>query len=250
MGSLAQHLGELVHHGFHRECHLGLTRGAVGLNLLLVADDVVAIDQHVVHLVGPKAGESAAAHWGTRIRAGFIHHMQLAGDHCAVVFDAHLAAHEGGRCGAAADEDLGAIHRHLDRLAGLAGQDGSNRVRVGDALGAESAADFHGHNLHGGFGDADDGGGLGADVEDALGAGPDGHTAIGGPLGGGDVGLDVALVHGLGLELALDDDVGLGEALLDIADRVLDVSGNITLHAGIVAASEPFHAEVGGHVVV
>ena len=39
--------------------------------------------------------------------------------------------------------------------------------------------------------------------------------------------LDVALVHGLGVELALDHDVGLGEALLHVAERELDPLGDV-----------------------
>ena len=64
------------------------------------------------------------------------------------------------------------------------------------------------------------------------------------------MGLDVALVHGLRVEFPFDDDVGFGETLLDVADLVLDVSGDVALDAGVVAASEALHAEIGGHVVV
>jgi hypothetical protein len=41
------------------------------------------------------------------------------------------------------------------------------------------------------------------------------------------VGLDVALVHHLGGELAFDDHVGLGESLLDVAPGELDVLGDV-----------------------
>ena len=39
--------------------------------------------------------------------------------------------------------------------------------------------------------------------------------------------LDVALVHGLGVEGALDHEIGLGEARRDVADRELDPLGDV-----------------------
>ena len=39
--------------------------------------------------------------------------------------------------------------------------------------------------------------------------------------------LDVALVHRLGPEAALDDDLGLGEAGLDVAQLVLELAGDV-----------------------
>ena len=64
------------------------------------------------------------------------------------------------------------------------------------------------------------------------------------------MGLDVALVDGLGLEFPLDDHVGLGEPLFHIAQPVLDVAGDIALYPGVLASAEPFHAEHGGQIVM
>ena len=39
--------------------------------------------------------------------------------------------------------------------------------------------------------------------------------------------LDIALMHGLGLEAALDDDLGRGEAGFDVAQLVLELAGDV-----------------------
>ena len=62
--------------------------------------------------------------------------------------------------------------------------------------------------------------------------------------------LDVSLVHGLGLKLALDDDVRFGEPLLDVPHLVLDVAGDIALHASVITAGETLLPKIGGHVLV
>ena len=88
-----------------------------------------------------------------------------------------------------------------------------------------------GNNFNLGLGDADDSGSLGADVEQALGAGVNRDAAVGRPHGGGHVRLDIALVHGLGVKFPFDDDVCLGKALLNVANLVLDMSGDVALDA-------------------
>ena len=76
---------------------------------------------------------------------------------------------------------------------------------------------------------------LGAHREGALRAAPDGHVAVGVPQGRGVVRLDVALVNGGGVELALDDDGRLGEALVDVAELELEVLGDVGGLAGRLA---------------
>ena len=246
----AQQIGQFVHHRLHSEGDLGLAGSSVCLDLLLVADDVQAVHQHVINLVRTEPGQRAAAHRRAGVRTRLVNHVELSGNHGAVVLDAHLATHEGGRSGAAADEHLGTVHGHLDRPSGFAGQRGGNRVEIRDPLRAKPAADFHGDHSDLRLWHADDGGGLGPDIEQPLGAGPDGHAAVGRPRGGGNVGLDITLVNGLGFELALDHNVGFTEPLLNVADLVLDVAGHVALDAGIVAAGKTLLPEVGGHVVV
>ncbi len=61
----------------------------------------------------------------------------------------------------------------------------------------------------------------------ALGGAPHFGLAVLGIAGDAGLGLDIALVHGLGLEVVLDDDVGLLEALLNIAHGVFDALGHV-----------------------
>ena len=58
--------------------------------------------------------------------------------------------------------------------------------------------------------------------EMALGRGPDLGLAVGVDARGAGMRLDIGLVHGRGLKLPLDDDIGLGKALVEIADLKLE----------------------------
>ena len=60
-----QLLGQLIDDAFHGKGGLRLARSPIGLNLLLVADHVIAVDQHVLDVIGAQAGQSAAPHRGT-----------------------------------------------------------------------------------------------------------------------------------------------------------------------------------------
>ena len=84
---------------------------------------------------------------------------------------------------------------------------------------------------------------LGADVahhEVALGAHPQLAPAVGADAGQAGMGFDVALMRRLGLELVLDDDVGRGEALLDVAMAELVAAGDVGRpFAGSAASSRP-----------
>ena len=70
------------------------------------------------------------------------------------------------------------------------------------------------------------------------------------PAGGGGVGLDVALVHRAGRELALDDDIGLGEALFEVAPLELEMAGDVAVHTGVIATGETLGDGAGGHGLV
>ena len=229
---------------------LGLARGPVGLDLLLVADDVVAVNQLVFDVVLAGGGHGAAADGGAGEGPGLEGHVEFYGGNLSGVGGADLAALEGRRGGAGALEDLFAVHDDFHRAAALAGQDRGRRLQVAGQLGAEPAADFGGYDLDHGFGQAQDGCRGGANAERTLGAGPDGHPALGRPDGRGGVGFDVSLVDRLGLELTLDYHVGLGKALLDVAQLVLDVAGDVALDPGVLAPGEAGHPEMGSHVVV
>ena len=99
-----------------------------------------------------------------------------------------------------------------------------------------------------GDGDADDLGGLVPHVEVALGAAPDGEGVVAVPHGGGAVGLDVPLVHGGGVELPLDHEVGVPEALVGVADLEDEVVGDVADLAWVVVGPEAPGAAAGlGH---
>ena len=94
---------------------------------------------------------------------------------------------------------------------------------------------------------AQDVGRLVPDVEVPLAAAPDGNVAVGGPQRRGGMGFDVALMHRLGAELPLHNDVGFREPLIDIASLKEEVVGDVGTLAGVVVrpeASRP-HVRVG-----
>ena len=101
------------------------------------------------------------------------------------------------------------------------------RLKVDGRLAAESAAYLHGDYLDGRERHADDGGCQVAYLEVPLRAAPYGDAVLRRPPAGGGVRLDVALMDGLGSELALDGDVGLLEAGVYVADFEARVAGDV-----------------------
>ena len=249
-GLHADLLGELVDDALDGEGGLRGAGGAVGADLGLVDDDIVAIDDEVLDVVGGEGGGGAGADGGAGEGAGLVRHPELGGGDVALAGRADFGADGGGGRGAGRLEDLGAAHGDLHRCAALLREEGGHGVDVDVGLGAEAAADLHGNDGDLALGDAEDGGGLAADAEGALRARPDGDVAIGVPAGCGGVGLDVALVDGAGGELALDDDVGLREALVEVPALELEVAGDVAVDARVVAAGETLGDGASGHGVV
>ena len=101
--------------------------------------------------------------------------------------------------------------------AGLARERERHRLEEHRGLAAEAAADLRGGDAQLGDVHAEQRGADVAHHEMALGAAPELALAVGADAGEAGMRLDIALMGRLGLEAALDDDVGLGEALLDIA---------------------------------
>ena len=151
-------------------------------------------------------------------RAAVVGQPRLAGDERAVFLRAELHAHERAGRRAGPLEDLVALHRHLHRPAALAAEQRGDRLEVDGDLAAEAAADLARHD------DAPARRGSAAARPPAGGqlnapcvARPDLQPAVLVPHRDGGVRLDVALVDARRAELALDDHVGLLEALVDVA---------------------------------
>ena len=224
MGSSPSFSARLVDDRLYGEGALRLARGAVGLDLLLVADNVVAIYQLVLDVVLAGGRHGAAADGRAGKGPGLEGHVELHCGNLSGLGCADLAALESRRGGAGALEDLFAVHDNLNRPAALAGQNRGHGLQVAGELGAEPAADLGGYDLDHRFRQVQDGGRAAAAPKGALGAGPDGHPALGRPDRRGGVGLDVALVDGFSLELPLHYHVGFGKPLLHVSQLVLNVA--------------------------
>ena len=171
----------------------------------------------------------AAPTGGAGIRARFVLQVGLDGGELAFVGCANLYPHVAAGCGAGAFEDIGAAHGYLDRMAALARERGSDRLKVDGRLAAEAAADFHGDDLDARVRDAQHRGCAVSNLEVPLRAAPDSDSAVSLPPRGRGVRLDVPLMHGRGAEGPLHDQVRLGEALLDVAERHFGVAGYVAL---------------------
>ena len=181
---------------------------------------------HIGEIVGRDRAAHGAADRRAGERAGLQPHRRLQGRDLAVLGGTHLDRHRRSRGGPRGAEHLLAAHHHLDRAAGLAREDQRQRLEVDDGLAAEAAADLGGDRAHVAQLRS---GKLGRHVTDhevALAAAPDRDLSA---LDVDDAGvrLDVALMHGLGLEVALDDDVGSGEAGIAVAELVLERAGDV-----------------------
>jgi hypothetical protein len=141
-----------------------------------------------------------------------------------------------GRAGGT--EHLLARHHHLDWPAGLLGQRQRDGLQIHDGLAAEAAADLCGRHADLADVPAEQPCAVGAHDPMALRRHPQLRLSVLGHGGYAGVRLDVALVHRLGRERALYDEVRLLEAGLDVADSELDALGDVggllgrRLHAG------------------
>ena len=115
-------------------------------------------------------------------------------------------------------EHLVARHHHLHRTPRLLRQLHGERLEVDVVLAAEAAAELGRRHLHLRDVHRQQLGDLGPHHEVALRRGPDLGDAAVGVVRDRGLRLDVALVRRLGAELALDDDVGLGETGVDVAE--------------------------------
>ena len=158
--------------------------------------------------------------------------MRLRRGKFAILRRAHFDADERRGCRAGAFKHVGAVHQHLDRLAGFPCEQCRYRLHIDVNLAAEPSANLHRHHLNLRDGVLEDFGELFAHGERALRATPDGELPIGVVKRGGVVRFNVALVDGAGDELAFDDDICFSEPFLYIAFLVLEVAGDV---AGFVS---------------
>ena len=217
---------------------------AVGGHLGPVDHHVVAFDIRILDIVGREDAHAAGPDRRAGEGAGLIGDPGLGSGELAVLGGAHLDGHGAARGRAAGAEDLFPRHHHLDRPAGDLGEPERERLQVDHGLAAEAAADLRRRHADVGEVDAEQGGAVGAHGELPLGAAP--YLALPVLAGAGDhrVGLDIALMHRLGGEGALDDDIGLGESGLEIAAREGHLLEDVRRRLG-----RRLHA-LGEHVVV
>ena len=241
----SQFLAQLVDGGLHGEGRGWRARRPVGRGLGPVDDHVVG---HQVGVGNVVLGHHALSAGGNR-RAGegarLVNQRRFGGHQLALIGSAELDLDLGAGGGAGGLEHLLAGHLHLDRVAALAGEQGRHRLHVDHGLGAEAAADFQGDGLDVGDGDAHESRGMVAHGELALAAGPDGQLSVSAPLGGASVGLDVALVYRDGLGFLLNDDVGLLEALLNVAEAELELVGDVADLGIIIVVQQSAGAQRG-----
>ena len=80
----------------------------------------------------------------------------------------------------------------------------------------------------------------------SLAAAPDGHVAVGAPVRGCGVRLYVALVHGLGLELSFDHNIGLFKAGFDVSQPELEAVGHVCLFRSVAPGAGSERGAVQG----
>ena len=223
----AELLGQFIHHGFRSEGGIGGSRRAVGGRVGLVHHHVIAIHRDVFERVAGEDAHRAGHDHRARETAGFVKEVGFGRGEPAVTGGPHLHADVRARSGPGRLEDVAARHHHLHRTPRFLRKQRGERLQVHPELAAEAAADLHRihfdprnrqvqRSRHGI-----------AHAERALRARPDLDPAVARPECRGVVRLDIALVHGGGVELALDDDIGLGEALGRVAQRPAEVLGHV-----------------------
>ena len=118
-------------------------------------------------------------------------------------------------------------------MAGLLGEQRRHRFEVGAQLAPEPASDLQGDYLDLGHRHVKHAAYLVAHPELALATVPDRQPAVLSPEGGTRLRLDVPLVHHLGAELPLHDNVRLGEGRVGIAQYLLRVARDVAAGLGL-----------------
>ena len=212
---------QLIERGFNRERTDRRAWRTIGCNLGPVGHDVVADDRHIGDVVGCQSASHRPANGRARERAGLQSVGRRHGSDLAVLGGTDLDRARRSRRRTRGAKHLLAGHHHLDRATAHARQDQCHWFQIDDGLAAEPAADLGRDRAH--VAELQPGQ-LGRHVahhEVALAAAPDGGAPILRDADNAGVGLDIALMHGLGFETALDDHLGRGEAGLDVTECML-----------------------------
>ena len=220
--------------------------GAVSGGLGPVDHHIIALDVGVGDVVGRHHTLGAAGHRGTGESAG-LENQGSGGRRNAPLFgspDFHLD--DGAGSGAGGLEHFGAVHCHLDRRAGFAGQQGGQRLHIDGQLGPEPAADFHRDGFDFGHRNSDQAGGVVPHHKLALAAGPNGQSAVLVPLGGAAVGFNVALMDRYRGRFLFHDHIGFLKALVNIPQFELEMVGNVGAVAGVVIVQDAAGPDGGG----
>ncbi len=251
-GVHAQLAGQLVDRALHAKGRDRRAGRAIGGYLRAVGDHVPAGDAEILQVIDRQGGHRARAHRRAGKGAGLVFQLDLGRGDAAVLGGAQLDLDHGARGGAGGLEHLFAAHDHLHRRAALAREGQGHRLQIDRGLAAETPADLGRGHADVGDLQAQDLGAIGADHELALARGPDLALAI---LGhGADAGMrfDIALMHRLGGVATLDDHLGLGEALVDIAALQPIALGDVGRQGRALIQSFRIqmsmqHRRVGGH---
>ena len=217
----------LVEDALHPEDRNRRARRPVRRDLGPVHGDVVAGDLDVLQVVAGEGAHRRHRHRRARERSGLEVELRLGGGDASVLAAADLDPRMRARGRAGRAEHVLPAHGHLDRPVGLPGKNDGERLEIDIVLAAESAAELgrdHAdlRNVH-----LEKLRALRADDEMALGGGVDLDLAVLGVARERGLGLDIALVHGLGVEFALDDEVRLREALLHVALGEIEHLGEV-----------------------
>ena len=197
-------------------------RRPVGGRFRPIAHDIVTDRVLVRDVVGRKGAQARVHHRRAGEGAGLELELAFGCGDRAVLLDADLDPHRraGGR--ARCFEYFVTAHHDLDRPPRFLGEQRRDRLEIDDGLAAESAADLGRRHANIADRHAEQFRGQCADHEMPLARGPDLGLTVGVEAGDAGMRLDIGLVHRRGLELLVDDLVGLGKAGLRVADLELD----------------------------
>ncbi len=224
----AELMRQFLDHALDREIRHRRTRCTIGDGLWPVGDDVVTDGADILQMElgegahGAEFRRRAAGEGTTLITEGAVGRRDQ-----SIPGDADLDIDRGAGGWAGCLEDLITAHHHLYRPVGLARQGKRYWFDEDRGFATEATTDFRLRHAQPGNVDAKD---TRADIAHhimALGAAPQFGAAIGRHTGKRRMRLDIALMCRLGLEAALDDDIGPLEAGFDIAMAKFETAGDV-----------------------